>query len=77
MNKYEIDNKATERLEKSFSYHPPKDDQPERYVAIRDKAKELAYMIVRNSPPSREQSLALTALEEVVFQTNAAIARNE
>ncbi len=41
------------------------------------KAKEFALFIVENTPSSREQSLALTALEESVFWTNAAIARNE
>ena len=66
-----------EELEKRFSYHPPKGDQPERYVLIRDKAKEFAYQIASLCPQSREQSLAFTALEEAVMWANAAIARNE
>lgn len=66
-----------ERLEKDFSYHAPKDGQPARYVAIRDKAKELARLIMESTPPSREQSMALTHLDEVVMTANAAIARNE
>jgi hypothetical protein len=66
-----------ERIERNFKYHAPKDDQPERYVMIRDKAKELALLINGCTPVSREQSLAFTALEEVVMQANAAIARNE
>lgn len=65
------------QLEKSFTYHAPKGDQPERYVELRDRAKLLAYMIVKNTPPSREQSLAITKLEEAIFWANAAIARNE
>jgi hypothetical protein len=65
------------RIENTFVYHPPKDDQPERYERIREKAKELAYVINGCTPTSREQSLAFTALEEVVMQANAAIARNE
>jgi hypothetical protein len=32
-------------IEHRFTYHPPKDDQPERYEAIRDKSKELATLI--------------------------------
>lgn len=40
-------------------------------------AKELAYMICQNTPTSREQSLALTNLEQAIFWANAAIARNE
>lgn len=65
------------RIENNFVYHPPKDDQPQRYEMIRDKAKELAYVINGCTPVSREQSLAFTYLEEVVMQANAAIARNE
>jgi len=44
---------------------------------MRDDAKSLAFFIVKNTPPSREQSLALTHLEEAIFYANAAIARNE
>lgn len=64
-------------LEKNFMYHAPKSGQPERYGRIRDKAKELAYLITQECPPSRERSVALTELETSVFWANAAIARNE
>jgi len=37
----------------------------------------LAIDIIQNTPPSREQSLAITHLEEAIFYANAAIARNE
>lgn len=76
MGKYE-NGQNTQRIETNFRYHPPKDDQPERYKLIRDAAKGLAHIINENTPASREQSLAFTALEEVVMQANAAIARNE
>lgn len=66
-----------EQIEKSFTYHPPKNDQPKRYVAIRDKARELAELIAELTPGSREQSLAITHLESAVMFANAAIARNE
>lgn len=66
-----------QRLENDFTYHPPKDDQIARYQAIRDKALKFAYFLVASTPQSREQSLALTHLEEVVSFANAAIARNE
>lgn len=77
MNNYEIDHKTFKMIENNFSYHGPKEDQPDRYVSIRDRAKDLAYHIVKNTPPSREQSLALTNLEQAIFWANAAIARNE
>lgn len=64
-------------LENNFTYHAPKHGQQERYVAIRDKAKELAYLIKNTTPASREQSVSLTELETAVFWANAAIARNE
>jgi hypothetical protein len=60
-----------------YTYHPPKGTQPERYIRIRDEAKSLAALILALTPTSREQSLALTKLEEVVMWANSAIARNE
>ena len=65
------------QIENNFTYHSPKDGQPERYTAIREKAKELATLIVQQTPVSREQSVALTELETAVMWANAAIARNE
>lgn len=75
--KYIVDEKMTARIENDFSYHSPKDDQPARYNAIREKARELALMIATYTPPSREQSVALTNLETAVMFANASIARNE
>lgn len=63
-------------IEKNFTYHPPKEGQPEKYTAIRDKAKDLALMVDDLVPDSREKSLALTKLEETVMWANAGIARN-
>ena len=65
------------QVENNFTYHPPKEGQPEKYAAIRDAAKEFALLILRLTPSSREQSLALTSLEESVFWANGSIARNE
>lgn len=65
-------------LEKRFTYHAPKDsEQINRFALIRKGAKDYAYDLKEMTPPSREQSLALTHLEEAVFWANAAIARNE
>jgi hypothetical protein len=65
------------RLDNDYVYHAPHGDQVERYQTIRDKAKELATLIVTSSPTSREQSTALTHLETAIMFANAAIARNE
>jgi hypothetical protein len=62
-------------LETRFTYHPPTADQPEKYTTLRDHAHTIAKLIVVLTPESREQSLALTKLEESVFWANAAIAR--
>jgi len=75
MNSNPADKKA--QIENNFTYHAPKPGQPERYQRIRDKAKELALLIVELTPHSREQSIALTELETSVMFANAAIARNE
>lgn len=64
-------------LESRFTYHPPKDGQPERYVAIRDKARELASLIEMSCPDSRERDTAIDRLDECVMWANASIARNE
>jgi len=66
-----------QQIEHNFTYHAPKPGQPEKYTALRAKAKELALLIGDLTPASREQSVALTALETAVFWANAAIARNE
>lgn len=66
-----------DQIEKAFTYHPPKADQAERYVQIRDKAKEFALVIDDCVPDSREKSVAMTNLEQVVMWANAGIARNE
>jgi hypothetical protein len=62
-------------LQNRFSYHAPDEFKIQRHTRIRSDAYKLALQIVENCPESREQSLALTKLEEVVMWANAAIAR--
>ena len=62
-------------LHKRFTYHPPKEGQPEIYEDIRSRARNYAMYISQICPESRELSLAITKLEEVVFWANASIAR--
>lgn len=66
-----------EQIKRNFTYHPPKEDQQDRYLALREKGKQLAKLIVDITPSSREQSLALTNLEQAIMWANAGIARNE
>jgi hypothetical protein len=67
---------SSPEIEKRFTYHPPKDGQPELYQAIRDMAKMMATIIENTCPESREKSLAITNLEQAVMWANASIARN-
>ena len=64
-------------FDNAYTYHAPKADQPQRYEAIRAKARELAELIEKSCPDSREKSLAHTNLEQAAMWANAAIARNE
>jgi hypothetical protein len=64
-------------LANRFTYHAPKDGQPERYGRIRSAAHELATLLNSECPESREKSLAMTHLEDAVMWANASIARNE
>ena len=64
-------------LDNTFTYHAPKADQPERYIRLREKAKELAALILEVTPQSREQSVALTNVQQASMWANAAIAINE
>lgn len=58
-----------------FMYHAPKGDQSALYEKVRGDAHQLAVDLNSLCPDSRELSLAITKLEEVVFWANAAIAR--
>lgn len=63
-------------LDNRFTYHAPKPGQADTYTTLRDAAKVLAEHIVRVTPESREQSLAITSLEDAIFWANAGIARH-
>ena len=65
-----------EDIDNRFIYHAPKPGQPEIYQELRSKAKELAELMNKHCPESREKSLAITELENSVFWTNASIARH-
>jgi hypothetical protein len=64
-------------IEQRFTYHPPQSDQIKAaFVALREDAKSYAHLVNRLCPESREKSLAVTKLEEVVMWANASIARH-
>jgi len=63
-------------LQKRFAYHKVDFDKSDMMDEIRIMVLDLAILINDNCPESREKSLAITNLEQVMFWSNSAIARN-
>lgn len=57
-----------------FRYHAPTPEQPAKYEAIRSAARELARVILDQTPQCADQQAALRQLRECVMTANAAIA---
>lgn len=65
-------------LENRFAFHPANTDAKQHaHACVRDHCLELASWLNGHLQDSREKSLAITHLEEVMMWSNAAIARNE
>lgn len=64
-----------ERIERDFTNRTPSPAGIELIEAMRAQAKHFANHIIDNTPESREQSLALTYVEQALFFANSAIAR--
>lgn len=64
-------------LDRRFDYHSPEGDpwKIERHQLVRQTLKEAAMVVNGATPEGREQSLAITKLEEALLWANAAIAR--
>lgn len=69
-HKEAMENEITER----FSFHPGTDVTGPLHDAVRQQHLNLAFWLLEILPESREQSLALTALQESMMWSNAAIA---
>ena len=63
-------------LENRFSCHAISDEQNALCDQIRKSALQLAKKINKGCPDSREKSIAMTKLEEVVVWANSSVARN-
>ena len=63
-----------DQLENWFTYHPPKEGQPEKYEELRAAGKAFAETIVDLTPPSADQSAAIRKVREAVYSANASIA---
>lgn len=67
-----------ERVEHDLSLHSPETPEAASTLdAIRVAAKLFAHAVVDGTPPSREQSLALTSVEEACQWAIAAVVRNQ
>lgn len=62
-------------IHRRFTHHLTSADQHDRMDVIRGRSSVLASEILSLVPPGREQSLALSFLEQVMFWANAGIAR--
>lgn len=64
----------TPEHDKALSYHPPTPSRAELHEHLRTAAKLLAGFYDAHLPPSREASLAFTAVQESLMWANAALA---
>lgn len=72
-----ISKKMQERIENDFSFHPFGGNQRERAKSILENIKNLALLICDHTPESREQSLAITSLDNAYSYAVQAIVRHE
>lgn len=61
-------------LKEIFSYHAPEGGDAERYNLIRAGALQFAEVILDNTPPGPDQTVAIRKLRESVMTANASIA---
>jgi hypothetical protein len=68
---------TTDQLRQRFQFHPPRDNvTADKHDRVRSACLDAAEELVKaTGAVSREQSLAITKLEEAMFWANAAIAR--
>jgi hypothetical protein len=65
----------TAQVERNFTSYPVGDEQDKAMQDIREGCRVLGMLLDVKCPDSREKSLAVTNLEQVMFWANAAIAR--
>jgi hypothetical protein len=63
-----------EQIEDIFSYHQPKDDQPEKYAQVNESFIELAQRVNAIMPPGPGADNAIRKLADARMAVNAAIA---
>lgn len=62
-------------LEHRFKFHPADAEKAKRHEKVRDECKQLAATVKMMVPPGREQSTAISKIEEAMMWANAGLAR--
>lgn len=63
-------------IENRFVYHAPTaDEKRDAHTSVRQQCRQLADALNEQLPDGREKAVAMTKLEEVMFWSNAALAR--
>lgn len=59
----------------NLTNHKPTPEAIRKIESLRSAAKAMAHAIIEICPPGRDQALALTSNEQMLFHANAAVAR--
>jgi hypothetical protein len=62
-----------EHLDEWFRFHSPEPEWFEKFAAVRTAGKELAATILKETPPSADQSAAIRKVREAVMTANVSI----
>lgn len=68
---------SPEDIENRFTFHPATLSTAHVHDKVRARCKSLAESLNEILPEGREKALAITKLEEAMFWSNAAIARQK
>ena len=69
---------SEQELDRRFNVHAaPDDEKRNAHTSVRRGCRDLADFLNEKLPDGREKFLAFTHLEEVMFWSNAALARND
>lgn len=71
------DTRDLNSIDNWFVHHTPKGNQQERYVSLREQARQFAVSIVALVPPGADRTVAIRKLRECVMTANAGIACDE
>lgn len=61
-------------MDNRLGFHPGTPETAPRYELNRSAARRFAHTLIDTCPPSRELSLALTAVEDALMRANQAVA---